>query len=505
LPKRWSVPKVRPLAAAPSNSPQGGNKTLATRSLAIATNTKPSRFYKTNTMTKETLLQQIAATHSIIEKHTPNNHSLLGGTLGLAMYYYTRHAVWGHKGDADKAVDLVENILLELNSNPNPIMGYNLSSGAAGLGYMLHLLQKAKLVDVDVNTMYADMDAFIYTAALKAITDAHNHDYLHGAMGAVHYFLSRLPNATMEKYITQLLEAFCGKAVPVVLETQSPLQETLLGKTQSPWQETLLGKTQSPLQETLLGKTQSRLQETLLGGNGGKAIPTSTGIWFKNVQLPTDVEDEINLSLAHGQPSFLQILIQASKKKIKVKNIDTLIHTGLQLITSVQQPIDFEKEQYNYFPCTINGTTMQVTKAYSRLAWCYGDLGILSTLYQAAALLPKLWGSTQQLANYYAMGTSTIKRTSLIQTALTDTNFCHGTSGVARCYTYLYQLTGLVVYKEAGNYWLQKTLEQLPTDIEQGIYNGKETDMLDGLVGVNLSLLSYLTPRELQWPKILLV
>jgi lantibiotic biosynthesis protein len=442
-------------------------------------------------MTKETLLQQIAATHSIIEKHTPNNHSLLGGTLGLAMYYYTRHAVWGYKEDADKAVDLVETILLELNSNPNPIMGYNLSSGAAGLGYVLHLLQKAKLVDVDVNTMYADMDAFIYTAALKDITDAHNHDYLHGAMGAVHYFLSRLEKqrplqqtllgATIEKYITQLLEAFCGKALPVVLETQRPLQETLLGKTQRP------------------------LQETLLGGRGGKAIPNSTGTWFKNVVLPQDVEDEINLSLAHGQPSFLQILIQASNKKIKVKSMDILIHTGLQLISSVQQPVDFEKEQYNYFPSTINGTTMQVTKAYSRLAWCYGDLGILSTLYQAAACMPQLWGSTQQLASYYAMGTSTIKRTSLIQTALTDSNFCHGTSGVARYYTYLYQLTGLVVYKEAGNYWLQKTCEQLPTDIEQGIFNGKETDMLDGLVGVNLSLLSYLTPRELQWTKILLV
>jgi lantibiotic biosynthesis protein len=394
--------------------------------------------------TKETILNQIAANHSLIENHVPTNNSLLGGTLGLCMYYYTRYQLWGSKEDADKAVDLVASVLQDLEHNP--IWGYTYGSGAAGLGYMLQLLCKAGMVDMDIETEYAAMDAFIYTAALKDITDAHNHDYLHGAMGAVHYFLSRLPNAPIEKYVTHLLEAFCNKAVP-----------------------------------------------------------TTTGIWFKNVVLPTDVEQEINLSLAHGQPSFLQLLIQASKLGIKLANIDTIITNGLQFINSVQQKVDFEKEQYNYFPCTINGSTLQVTKAYSRLAWCYGDLGVLSTYYQAAAYMPKLWGSNQQLQKLHTMGTVTTLRKMEHTTSISDSNLCHGSSGVAQYYKYLHKLTGLATYKEASDYWLEQTIALVPQDIEKGIYKGKECDMLDGLVGVSLVLMDSVADAELGWSKVLLI
>jgi lantibiotic biosynthesis protein len=400
---------------------------------------------------KESILQQIAANHSIIESHLPKNNSLLGGTLGLCMYYYTRYQLWRSKEDADKAVDLVATVLQDLERNP--IWGYNYSSGAAGLGYMLQLLCKADMVDMDMDTEYGDMDAFIYTAALKDITHAHNHDYLHGAMGAVYYFLSRLPNAPIEKYVTHLLEAFCNKAVP-----------------------------------------------------------TTTGIWFKNVVIPTDDETEINLSLAHGQASFLQLLIQASTLGIKVANMDAVITKGLQFINSVQQPVDFEKELYSYYPATIAPgeekpmrESYRFITTYSRIAWCYGDLGILSTYYQAAAYMPKLWGNNLQLQKLHTMGTVTTLRKTEHTTSISDSNLCHGSSGVAQYYKYLYKLTGLATYKEASTYWLQKTLELLPQDIEKGIYKGKETDMLDGLVGVSLVLMDSIADIELDWSKGLLM
>jgi lantibiotic biosynthesis protein len=398
----------------------------------------------------ETLLQQIETNHAIIKSHKATNDSLLGGGLGLSLYYYTRYKVLRNNKDADMAIDIIADILQRFNNSKDPNLKHSFGSGAAGLGYLLNLYRKDGLIDTGIKKEFAPMDEYIFKAALSQIEVSDNHDYLHGAMGAVHYFLSRLPNKLIQPYITTLLSAFCHKVVT-----------------------------------------------------------TPHGTWFKNIASIHDKETEINLSLAHGQASFLLLLIQAAKAGITIPQsshtIENLVTSGLQLIEHVQMQIDFEKGNYSFFPASVDSTTMQPVFAKARISWCYGDLNILLVLYQAVTLLPSVWGTKQRLRQNQIIGILSNFRKDAIASGIIDTHFCHGSSGLVQFYKHLYRLTKLPVYQEASEFWLSKTLRLLPTDIEKGIYIGKETDLLEGLVGVNLVLLDSIAKKELEWTKLFLL
>jgi len=45
----------------------------------------------------------------------------------------------------------------------------------------------------------------------------------------------------------------------------------------------------------------------------------------------------------------------------------------------------------------------------------------------------------------------------------------------------------------------------LDKELESSFYSGRELDMLEGLIGVAFSLLSYVSEKELNWSKSLLL
>ena len=147
----------------------------------------------------------------------------------------------------------------------------------------------------------------------------------------------------------------------------------------------------------------------------------------------------------------------------------------------------------------------------SRLAWCYGDLGISIALWQAGDALKD--ESIKQDAIDICL--HTIKRKTKEETKVVDAGICHGSSGIALIYNRMYFYTGIKEFKEAANYWIRETLN-LAT-FKDGLagyksYQSEQTggwkndySLLEGVSGIGLALLSHISNEEPYWDRCLLL
>jgi lantibiotic modifying enzyme len=87
----------------------------------------------------------------------------------------------------------------------------------------------------------------------------------------------------------------------------------------------------------------------------------------------------------------------------------------------------------------------------------------------------------------------------------TDAHFCHGASGLAHFYKVIYAHTGDERHHQAASYWIGETLRYLNTELKNDYYKNKETDLLNGLPGISLVLLSFTAEKELAWGRAFLL
>ena len=103
------------------------------------------------------------------------------------------------------------------------------------------------------------------------------------------------------------------------------------------------------------------------------------------------------------------------------------------------------------------------------------------------------------------IGTQTLLRKTPNATLAVDAHFCHGTSGLAQLYRTVYKESGKEAYRKGYEYWIEQTILMLDNDLKKDLYKGKEHNLLEGLPGIAFTLLSYISPRELNWSKALLL
>ncbi len=391
---------------------------------------------------------EIAATkqffelHKIIASTTPTNNSLLGGKLGMALYYYSLYEAFYDLDYGEKSVVLLEEVLQEMSTETPDVAGTTFASGGAGLGYVVSAMHHGGLIEINLQEELAVLDKLLFTVAMEQITQRDAIDYLHGAMGVVHYFTQRLPDTTIEKYTLQILQALCNRA-----------------------------------------------------------IEEPEGIWFQNYVIDEREKEQINLSLSHGLSGLIILLVNAQQK---LPRQGFLYHTIAECVAFIlAHYIDISSEQKDgaFFPSTIDRNQRDSRFYTPRLSWCYGDLNAVLALYTAGNLLERPeWTSRAD-----ELGSATFMRKSLDDVAARDTHFSHGTSGVAQFYQRFYEMTHKKIYESARDHWIEQTLNLLPSEMQKKFYAGKECDLLEGLVGVNLSLVSYISDRKLAWSKALLL
>lgn len=221
--------------------------------------------------------------------------------------------------------------------------------------------------------------------------------------------------------------------------------------------------------------------------------------WMSSITNSAKSE-KINFSLAHGLPSAAAILsgLQTPDTLDASNNILRFIksHKSNSSTLSLYPSVVNEAETINY---------------NSRLAWCYGDLGIASAFWQTG----KNNNNVEWKQEAINIMLHAAKRLNTKENLIMDAGICHGAAGVAHIFNRFYKETSIREFDEARWYWLDQTLQMAKPnsglagyqawDYKNGWQN--EYGLLEGIAGIGLVLMGFLTDdvQELDWDKCLLL
>ncbi len=374
----------------------------------------------------------------------PDEGGLMGGKAGLACFcaYY---ADWSGDSVFDGLVaDLIEQAL---NPAAGNLPDYSFSNGLSGIAWLIHHLSSTKLVEWDPTGIFDELDPYLYQHMITEIRSGH-YDYLHGALGAALYFLRQAKNEKYRAHLTDL-----------VTELERVAEHDADGGLK--WLSVLDAETQK------------------------------TGY---------------NLSLSHGISSIVLILSHIYAEGISTDLIEQQIKGAIRYLE--KQKLD-RSEYISIFPSWAKESID--SQESSRLAWCYGDLGVGFAYYEAGIIFP---GTAYKLDGLSILINSTLRRDPM-ENSVYDAGICHGASGIALIYNVLYQKTGLNTFKDAAIYWLDVCLNMAYH--KDGIagyktwynpqYGGwiNTIGLLDGVSGIGLVLLSFISEREPSWSRSILL
>jgi lantibiotic biosynthesis protein len=374
--------------------------------------------------------------------------SLISGDIGIILF--NLHAYEYNQDNAifEKAVEQIEELIENTVIENSP---YTFCSGIAGFGLFLEYIEQKNWLEIDTNDLLGEIDEYLYEKMMSDIKHG-NYDFLHGAIGIGFYFIYRSRKIEIaKKYIEDLVLA---------LESLAIREEDGSMK----WQN----------------------------------------YNFDNRCL---VEGEYNVGLAHGIPSFLSFLVKVNQAGILKDKTIVMIRSTSKYVLKTKFSFS---ENYSTFPFTVKDNLKDET-IDSRLAWCYGDLGVCCSLWQVAELLNDV-DIKQEVIKIMLNAAS--KRT-IEQTRIVDAGICHGAAGAAFIFQRFYDWTQEPELKQAADYWYEVTLNM--ATFEDG-YVGYKTyftpdlggsrasyNILDGISGIGLILLYRISGIDPSWEELLFI
>ncbi len=213
-----------------------------------------------------------------------------------------------------------------------------------------------------------------------------------------------------------------------------------------------------------------------------------------------DSGTKFDLSLSHGLSGILLVLIKVYNLGIRQEKTKVMIQRGIDYTLSFYRGSDSNKNSNDsFFPIFIN--EKDSSPVYSTmLAWCYGDLNQLYLLIEAS----KMFGTNEWEKIIDQVGEGVCKR-SLEDSLIDNSHFCHGAAGICHMFRQLNFKSPKEIYRKAHKKWIDYTLDLLDRDIKSGLYNGRETELLEGMAGVGMVLLSSMSNEKLKWNKTFLI
>lgn len=254
----------------------------------------------------------------------------------------------------------------------------------------------------------------------------------------------------------------------------------------------LAGNTGHPRVQAFLADYMEALRERSMACLDGLA-------WADYYYTLREQSTGVNLGLAHGMPAILKAWIQIYKctgGELKKEAEQLMRRTAVFLMNAMNKEKTGISQYGGYW---IPGGTEEI----SRLGWCYGDAGIGFILFQAGQAL----GDEAIMAFGERLVLATTHRRTEAETMITDAGLCHGSAGIAHLYSRMWQATGNHGFREAAEFWIDKTLNfAVPGEHTAGyskynpVHERYERDhgFLEGTAGIGLMLLSYLT-GEHEW------
>jgi hypothetical protein len=208
------------------------------------------------------------------------------------------------------------------------------------------------------------------------------------------------------------------------------------------------------------------------------------------------------LGMGQGIPGVIALLGSACHAGVAVREARPLLaSTVAWLLARELPPGSVYRFPHYHFP----GTEPYL----SRVAWCFGDLGIASSLLLAARGAGEPAWETE--ARRIALAAAA---RSLETSRVPDAGLCHGAAGVAHIFNRLYQATGEPEFGRAAHFWLQHALSLREPGL--GIAGFRmatgagwnawvdEPGFLVGATGIGLALLAAVSDVEPAWDRVLL-
>jgi class I lanthipeptide synthase len=380
-----------------------------------------------------------------------NNLGIASGISGIMIFRFFLARLLKCDKEFEKAKHLI-NIGVEHINN-----GYNnptYSNGLAGFFWTLLFLEENNFIEIDDDSFFCQVEDFISDIMRYDIKKL-NYDFLHGAIGYGVFFLKRYKN--VKNY------ALRRRYKSIIEELVNFLEDT-------------------------------KIQE-------------KNGIKWESPQ-ESDIKNEINidLGLSHGVPSILYFLCLVYDRGLFQERIYPIIIETSKYILSTK---NVSKNIISLFPAYQYQSNKKEEHS-SRLAWCYGDVGIGLSILKAAEVTKNK--ELKKEAIFILSHSS--RRKCLKENSVLDAGLCHGAYGLFHIYGKLYNKTKINCFKESSKYWKEIGDDMIKYDENQNIFYpihlgkrdwSKPYSLLEGISGIGLSIISNLTNYEIEWEECLFI
>lgn len=367
---------------------------------------------------------------------------LLGGNSGILLFLFV-YSKWADDTTTQQlAINRLNRIIEDMETIED--MDWTFTAGFSGFAYFIEYLSSQDFIEIDTNEMLSEYDSYCHKVMLYSLWKK-KYDYFYGGLGIGKYLLSRKDFPMKNDYLIDIIG--------------------------------------------VLYKTREIISDDKI-------------VWFSSSSTSDQIEkDTYDFGIPHGLSGIIILLSQLYKNNINRIKISLLIEPLVQFVLSYKSA----KPELSLYPSKF----AKGEETYnSRLAWCYGDLSVAIALWHASqALCRKDWEQESKTILLHAS-----KRRDLQNNGVVDAGLCHGTSGIAHIFDRMYRNTGLPECKEAANYWFEQTLKM--AKFEDGLAGYKalhldglqnEYGLLEGIAGIGLSLISYVSDIDSSWDECLLL
>lgn len=364
---------------------------------------------------------------------------IMAGHAGAILYLFHRAAFLDDEALYDQALSFLDRLLDDLHIQQE----HSFCRGTSGTLWLLLYLQREGFIEVDATAISEELVQFLCKQSLQQLR-AGEYDYMHQGLGATTALLCSPDYAKRhEKYLEEVV--------------------------------------------TILAATAQE--------EGDNAI-------YWQYPFREEVDASVSFGISHGLPGIISVLSKINRLNIHAALSSSLINKACTFLLRHRNPPGI----VSLYP-SLYGMEDDPSGGQSRLGWCYGDMGIaISFLHAAQATRNPAW-----FQEAHHIIDHLIQRPENEAPPHHDGSICHGDWGIAHIYHRLYQYRKDPALQALSARWFQYALAVTRLENEPAVLNADvnsntwndQADILNGIAGTGLVILSGLAPICTSWDEIL--
>ena len=411
---------------------------------------KPSR-KMISVKTKEELEEQVKNIADITGREYVDleNIGVLGGRSGVALFQFHCAQYFDEDSYAETGVQIIESCMEQINN------GYSFPTycnGIAGFGWALQHLVDLDFIALDLDELLNPFDDYL-SSQMEFEFKKEYYDLLHGALGYGLYFLKRYNGSSTSEQYKKKYKGFLTRLVQLLEEM---------------------------------------------------AIEDGDGLKWESILDIEKGNKGFNLSLSHGMSSIIYLLYKMYRSQIEKKRVSDLVKGAMNYMEQFEIT---NQDGISRYPSWIDPN--KDLDYNSRVAWCYGDIGIAKAFEWVGNILrdQRLKNRSRDILLHVA------HRKSPESAMVVDAGYCHGSFGNAHIFKQLELSNGEEKFEEVAEHWFADGLSKNTGNLHQPYKQWRareesfefELNLLEGISGIGLVMLDFPSGQESTWDECLML